>query len=57
MSGRSQIRTIVAGVVIVLIAAALIFETPGTVGLVGMAVVLASMVLLIVQERRRISGR
>ena len=53
MGSRSQIRTTVAAVVIVLIAGALIFETPGTVGIAGMLVVLAAMVLLIVQERRR----
>jgi protein-S-isoprenylcysteine O-methyltransferase Ste14 len=52
MSSRSRIRTIVAAVVIVLIAGALIFETPGTAGIAGMLVVIAAMVLLIIQERR-----
>jgi len=49
---RSELRTFIFGVVIVLILAVLIFEPPGTLAAVGYAVVLVTMVLSIVRERR-----
>jgi EamA domain-containing membrane protein RarD len=49
---RSQLRTIVAGVVIVVIGVALLVETPGTVESIGFVVVVLAMILVIVRERR-----
>lgn len=49
---RGELRTLVYGLAIVLIVVALFVEPPGTAGTVGYAIVLATMVLLIVRERR-----
>ncbi len=54
MSNRGQLRMIVAVLVIMVIAASLILETPGTVETVGLAVVAAAMLLIIVQERGKL---
>jgi hypothetical protein len=45
---------IVAGVVIVVIVIATIVEAPGTVELVGLAVVVIAMLLVVQRERRRL---
>jgi hypothetical protein len=50
---RSQLRMIVFGVVIAVIVLGFIVESPGTVEGVGFAVVLVTMVLLILRERRK----
>jgi len=42
---------IVAGIVLAVIAVALIVETPGTTETIGLAVVAGAMILVIVQER------
>jgi hypothetical protein len=49
---RGQLRTIVAGVVIVVIAASLFVESPGAVEGVALAVVVVAMMLVILRERR-----
>jgi Flp pilus assembly protein TadB len=49
---RSQLRMIVFGVVIAVIVVGWIVESPGTVEGVGLAVVLLTMLLLILRERR-----
>jgi hypothetical protein len=50
---RSQLRIIVFGVVAVVIVVGVIVESPGSVEAVGLAVVLVTMLLLILRERRR----
>jgi uncharacterized sodium:solute symporter family permease YidK len=52
VSGRRQARIVVAGIAIVAIALATIFEPPGTAEGIGYAVVLVVLVLLIVREMR-----
>ena len=52
MSGRRQARMIVAGIAIVAIGLATIFEPPGTAEGIGYAVVIVVLVLLIVREMR-----
>jgi Flp pilus assembly protein TadB len=49
---RGQLRMIAFGVVIVVIVVAFIVESPGTVEILGL-VVLITMILLIVRERRQ----
>jgi hypothetical protein len=46
---------IIFGVVSVVIVIGVIVEPPGVVGGVGLAVVLITMILLILRERRRLS--
>jgi hypothetical protein len=48
---RRQLRMIVAGVVVVVIAVASIVETPGAVELAGFAVVVIAMMVVIQRER------
>jgi hypothetical protein len=50
---RRQLRMILFGVVIALIAVGAIVEPPGTAAAVGDAVILAVIVALVVRERRR----
>jgi hypothetical protein len=54
VDGRGQLRVVIAGVVIVVLAIALIVETPGGLESAGIAVVVLAMILVIVQERRRL---
>ena len=49
MSG--QLRTLIYGVVMIVIGVALVFETPGTVETIGYVVVLVVMAALIARER------
>jgi hypothetical protein len=51
---RSQLRMIVAGMVVIVITAASIVETPGAVEGLGFAVVVIAMLLVIQRERRNL---
>lgn len=51
---RGQLRMILAGVVFIVIGVALIVEPPGTVGGIGFAIVLVAMLVVVVQEWRKL---
>jgi hypothetical protein len=51
---RSQLRMAVAGIVIIVIALALIIETPGSAEDIGFAVIIISMLLVILRGRRNL---
>ena len=51
---RGHLRTIVAGVVIVVIAVSLFVESPGAVEGVALAIVVVAMMLVILRERRNL---
>jgi len=51
---RGHLRTIVAGVVIVVIAVSLFVESPGAVEGVALAAVVVAMMLVILRERRNL---
>jgi EamA domain-containing membrane protein RarD len=53
---RDQLRMIVCGVVILIIAVASIAEPPGTVQSIGYAVVIVAMMIVIQRERKRLRG-
>lgn len=50
---RGQLRMVVAGIVIIVIAAASIVEPPGTLQGIGFAIVVLAMLLVVLQEWRR----
>jgi Flp pilus assembly protein TadB len=49
---RSKLRTVVCGVVAVIIVIAWVAEPPGTVEAVGLAVVFVAMILVVLREIR-----
>jgi hypothetical protein len=53
---RDQLRILICGIVIVVIAAASIIEPPGVVEGVGYAIVTVAMLITIQRERRRLRG-